>query len=185
MSMDKVALIVPLKGFDVAKDRLRQAGTREVTALARELAHQVIVNCAPRHVIVLSESPDITEFALAHSAEAFVTDARSLNDAVQRAYAAVGDRFDQLIIVHGDLSKPEGLGQFSPGDGVTIVTDHHELGTNVLAVPTGHDFRFAYGPDSRRLHQLEAERLGLECQVITGSVWAYDVDEPSDIQQTP
>jgi len=62
--------------------------------------------------------------------------------------------------------------------GITIVTDHHGLGTNVMALPTGLDFHFAYGGHSASLHQREAERVGVELTVVTNSPWRFDVDEP-------
>lgn len=180
--MTNVAVVVPLKRFDVAKERLRRGGTEEVTALARDLARGVLQNCAPRHVIVLSESPEISGFARENAAEVLESDARTLNEAVQRAYAILSSRYDQLIFVHGDLKHPEGLGSFTPGEGVTIVTDHHQRGTNVLAVPTRTEFRFAYGPDSKTRHHEEAKRVGLSCRVISESPWCFDVDEPDDLE---
>ena len=181
--MNNVAVVVPLKRFDVAKRRLRQGGTEQVTALARDLALGVVRSCAPRHVIVLSESAAISNFARENGAEVFESDARNLNEAVQRAYEELGDRFNQLIFVHGDLKLPEGLGAFDPEAGVTIVTDHHQAGTNVLVVPTRTEFRFAYGPYSKRLHESEAARLALPCRVITDSPWSLDVDEPGDLDR--
>jgi 2-phospho-L-lactate guanylyltransferase len=83
--------------------------------------------------------------------------------------------------VHGDLRSPEGLGSFNPVEGITIVTDHHGRGTNVLALPTGLDFHFAYGSDSAQLHVLEAQRLGIDVTLIKDSPWRFDVDEPSDL----
>jgi 2-phospho-L-lactate guanylyltransferase len=179
--MNNIAILVPLKRFDVAKDRLRQGGTRDVTELAQDLAREVVRSCAPRHVIVLSESDEVSEFARTQNAEVFESDARSQNEAVQLAYEKLGDQFDQLIVVHGDLRNPGGLGNFAPGDGVTIVTDHHQSGTNVLALPTRTDFHFAYGANSKDQHRDEALRLGLECRIIVASPWAFDVDEPGDL----
>jgi 2-phospho-L-lactate guanylyltransferase len=179
------AVVVPLKRFDLAKDRLRQAGTFDVTRLAEELAVGVLRSCSPRHVIVLSESDEISRFADAHGAETWRSRARSLNEAVQGAYVALAERFDRLLIVHGDLATPEGLGRFDPGAGVTIVADRHRAGTNVLVVPTGLDFHFAYGPDSLRLHRAEAERLGVSCAVLYDSPWRFDVDEPDDLERRP
>lgn len=180
--MTHVAVVVPLKRFDLAKDRLRQGGASEVTTLARELATAVIEHCAPHPVIIASESREIADFARSLGVEIFASEARDLNDAVQRAYESLGERFEQLIIVHGDLKHPSGLGDFRPGAGVTIVTDHHQRGTNVLALPTGLGFKFSYGADSRRRHELEADRLGLSCLVVTDSPWAFDVDDPSDLE---
>ena len=180
--MAHVAVVIPLKQFDLAKERLRRGGTSQVTALARELATSVVEHCAPHHVIIASESEGVSEFARSLGVEVFESEARDLNDAVQRAYGSLERRFEQLIIVHGDLKYPSGLGSFQPGPGVTIVTDHHQLGTNVLALPTGLGFRFSYGPDSRHRHELEADRLNLPCLVLTDSPWAFDVDDPSDLQ---
>jgi 2-phospho-L-lactate guanylyltransferase len=175
------AFVIPLKRFDLAKERLRVNNAASITELAQHLATQVIASCAPRHTIVLSESDEISDFATAHGCEVLRSDASDLNDAVQRAYRALHDRFERLIIVHGDLRHPEGLGMFDPGPGVTIVTDHHGRGTNVLALPTGLDFHFAYGATSASLHQEEAERLGCRVTLITDSPWRFDVDEPDDL----
>jgi len=179
--MTNDAFIVPLKRFDVAKDRLRQGGTADVDQLARDLAIGVLDACAPRHVIVLSESDEVSRFARERDVEVLESHALDLNGAVQHAYESLGRRFERLVIVHGDLRRPRGLGDFEPGPGVTIVTDHRARGTNVLVVPTGLDFRFAYGPDSAQRHEFEARRLGVACLVVTDSPWRFDVDEPSDL----
>lgn len=179
--MSPDAFVLPLKRFDRAKERLRASNVDAVTELAQRLATDVIVSCRPRHTIVLSESDEITVFATALGCEVLHSDATGLNDAVQRAYGALTSRFERLIIVHGDLRDPEGLGRFDPDDDITIVTDHRGLGTNVMALPTGLDFRFAYGADSASLHVQEAERLGIRATVIADSPWRFDVDEPDDL----
>lgn len=183
--MVRDAFVVPLKRFDVAKDRLRTASTLEVTSLAERLALGVLLACAPRPVIVLGESASVAEFAAANGAEPWTSHARGLNEAIQGAYDALGSRFDRLIIVHGDLAQPRGLGTFEPGPGITLVTDRHGRGTNVLAIPTGLDFHFAYGPDSATHHVTEARRLGVRCHVITDSPWGLDIDEPADLDYAP
>jgi 2-phospho-L-lactate guanylyltransferase len=161
--------------------RLRRGGAVQVTRLARELAQGVIEACAPLPVIVLSESADVSLFARALGVEVLESGASGLNEAAQRAYEVLARRFDYVIVAHGDLRNPDGLGDFVPDEGVTIVTDHHGRGTNVLALPTRASFRFSYGPDSRQRHEREAQALGLDCRVILDSPWAYDIDEPSDL----
>jgi 2-phospho-L-lactate guanylyltransferase len=173
--------IVPLKRFDVAKERLRRGGVENVTRLASELATAVIQSCAPRQVIVLSESSDVTRFALDLGVEVLKSDATTLNEAVQSAYERLRKRFDRIIVVHGDLREPHGLAQFEPDVGVTIVTDYRSRGTNVLVVPTDLEFHFRYGEDSAGKHRDEAERLGVLCRMVTDSPWRFDVDEPSDV----
>lgn len=176
------AFVIPLKRFDLAKERLRVNNAASVTELAQELATRVIEACAPRHTVVLSESDAISEFASALGCDVLRSDATDLNDAVQRAYGALQSRFERLIIVHGDLRAPDGLGSFNPTAGITIITDHHGLGTNVLAVPTGLDFHFSYGAHSASRHRQEAERVGCAVTVITDSPWRFDVDEPGDLE---
>lgn len=175
------AFVVPLKRFDLAKERLRAAGIDDVTQRARQMASDVLKSCAPRLVIVLSESEEIAAFAIRHGVEVWTSTATTLNEAVQGAYADFSTRFERLIVVHGDLRNPSGLCSFNPEAGVTIVSDHHGTGTNVLVVPTGLDFHFAYGEDSARRHAAEAGRLGLAWRVISDSPWRFDVDEPADL----
>ena len=179
------AIVVPLKSFAIAKQRLRRGGAREVSALVEQLALGVIRHCAPRRVVVLCESDDVEDFARRHRVEVRRTRAHSLNESIQSAYRDLGGRLDRLIIVHGDLRLPQGLGDINPDEGVTIVTDHHGRGTNVLVVPTALDFRFAYGLDSATAHSSEARRLGVACHVITGSPWGFDVDEIADLETPP
>ncbi len=175
------AFVVPLKAFEVAKGRLRVAGDDDVTNLARSLALAVLRSCAPRQVIVVSESDVITKFAKEQGAQVYESAATSLNEAVQGAYDALAQSYERLIIVHGDLRSPDGLALYDPPPGVTIVADHHGSGTNVLALPSGLDFHFAYGANSAFLHGAEARRLGLDVHVVTDSPWRFDVDEPSDL----
>jgi len=175
------AFVIPLKRFDLAKLRLRVNNTPSVTDLAQQLATRVIEACAPRPTIVLSESDAVSRFASALGCDVLRSDASGLNDAVQRAYGALQSRYERLIIVHGDLRDPDGLASFEPDAGITIVTDHHGLGTNVMAVPTGLDFHFFYGENSASRHRREAERIGCALTVVTDSPWRFDVDEPEDL----
>ena len=175
------AIIVPLKRFDRAKERLRGDAELDVATIAEDLARGVLSCSRPRTVIVLSEDPDVTRFAASHGAEVWSSTASNLNDAVQGAYEGLRDRFNRLIIVHGDLRYPEGLGSFVPLPGITFFADHHGEGTNVVVIPTGLDFHFAYGTHSLRRHVDEAERLNVTYRVVATSQWRFDVDEPTDL----
>ena len=180
--MSEIAVLIPLKDFSLAKDRLRVAGIRDAGELAKNLAVGVILASAPRPVIVAAESDDIGSFARDHGVEVFQSNASGLNEAVSLAYRALGHRFSRVIIAHGDLARPQGLGAFQPEPGITIVTDRHGRGTNVLMMPTGLEFEFAYGHDSRSRHEAEARRLAQPCQVLSSSPWRLDIDEPGDLE---
>ena len=88
-----------------------------------------------------------------------------------------------MTVAHGDLPRAHGLGVLAPFDGVTLVPDRRDDGTNVLRLPAGSDFRFAYGPGSFRAHRAEATRLGLPVRVLRHPDLAYDVDWPADVME--
>jgi 2-phospho-L-lactate guanylyltransferase len=58
---------------------------------------------------------------------------------------------------------------------------HRDDGTNVLSLPAGVPFRFAYGPGSFRRHLAEAGRLGLDARVVRAPDLMVDVDTVDDL----
>jgi 2-phospho-L-lactate guanylyltransferase len=178
---EREVVIVPLKAFSRAKSRLRAAHGELAGELARRLAAGVLEAARPRRRVVVCDDDSVAQFARDLGAEALVTEARSLNGAVADAISRLGDQADRLIVVHGDLLDPTGLGEVAFGPGVTVVTDDRAQGTNVLAIPAGSGFQPAYGPGSADRHQAEARRLGLALTVVTDSPWRFDADEPGDL----
>ena len=174
-------VVVPLKRFDRAKSRLRQNRDIDVTFIVEQLARGVILASRPRPVVIVSEDEELAPFAASLDAELLLSTSTSLNEAVQTAYQSLGDRFEQLIIAHGDLRFPEGLGSFELEPGITLIADHFGEGTNVMVIPAKLDFRFAYGPGSLRRHIEEARRVGVAHRVELTSAWRFDVDEPEDL----
>ncbi len=175
------AVVVPLKRFDRAKSRLRQNRDLDVTAIVEELARGVILSARPRPVVIVSEDEDLAPFATTFGVELLRSNSTGLNQALQSAYVTLRERFDILIIAHGDLRFPEGLGSFKPEPGITLFADHHGEGTNVMVLPVGLEFCFAYGPGSLQHHAHEARRLGVEHRIDLASPWRFDVDEPDDL----
>jgi 2-phospho-L-lactate guanylyltransferase (CobY/MobA/RfbA family) len=176
-----LAIVVPLKGFAVAKTRLRVGGVSDVDEVARSLARQVLLASAPRPLYVACESRDVADFAQGLGAKIIESRSHGLNQSLTNAYRLLGEDFERIIIAHGDLRDPRGLGDFEPLEGITIVTDESRTGTNVLALPTGLDFQFHFGIDSAPAHEREASRFGVDVHVVFDSPWRFDVDEPSDI----
>jgi 2-phospho-L-lactate guanylyltransferase len=96
-----------------------------------------------------------------------------------RQLAAEGT--DRVIVAHADLPLATDLAWVADFDGVTLVPDRHSDGTNVLSVPTGAGFRFAYGAASCARHRAEADRLGLQLRVVPDVRLGWDVDRPEDL----
>lgn len=180
--MTRIAIVVPLKSFAIGKGRLRGVASLDVDVLSRYLAAGVITAAAPRDVFVVSHSSDVSVFATALGATNLHCETPGLNAAVQFAFDSVRPLYDVVVIAHGDLRNPTGLGSFDPAPGVTVVQDHRATGTTVLAVPTTSEFTFQYGDNSCQLHEIEAKRRGHVVRVVSDSPWRFDIDEPEDLQ---
>lgn len=184
-----LAIVVPLKGFATAKDRLSGAlADSEREALARRLASQVLaVACAidDARVIVVSDDDAILEWSHSLGAIALRQSSAGLNGAVSDARRDAARRgFDHVLVTHGDLVDPAPLASLCADLGrgvVTLVADRHGDGTNVLAMPLSADFDTHYGPGSFRAHLDEATRRGLATRIISDSPLALDVDVPADL----
>ncbi len=190
------AVLVPIKAFGIAKNRL--AGTLdpdERATLARSLAAGVVRAAAPLPVYVACEDDEVAAWARAHGAQVIRGRAGAsgtgagLNAAVAGGVAALGAAgFALVCIAHADLPAPGALGAVAStasSGGVTLVPDRHGGGTNVLCVPTGVGFDFAYGPASFSRHVAEARRLGLAVRVLHHAELGWDVDTAGDLGDLP
>ncbi len=181
---DRIAL-VPLKSFATAKQRLRAHLSDGATAqLVEELALGVLVACRPLTTWIVTDDEDIEEFAAQRGLTAFRPSHQGLNEGVSEAYLKASEQFAHVVIIHADLAQPANLGLFEFGDSISLFTDHLGLGSNVLALPTGMDFKFQYGPDSANCHIAESRRQGIEPHVIKDSPWRFDIDSPEDLPAT-
>ena len=108
-------------------------------------------------VAVVCDDPEVAEWAAALGAAVMWEPGQGLNGAVGSGIdqlAAAGVRW--VIVAHGDLPRARDLGALAPFAGITLVPDRKDDGTNVLRLPVGCGFRFAYGPGSFRAHRAEA-----------------------------
>ena len=87
----------------------------------------------------------------------------------------------RLVVAHADLPLASGLAWLADIEGVALVPDRREEGTNVISLPAGCGFSFSYGPGSFLRHREEARRTGLRWRVIRDPRLAWDVDFPSDM----
>jgi 2-phospho-L-lactate/phosphoenolpyruvate guanylyltransferase len=176
-------VLVPVKAFASAKERL--APTLDPVSrskLARFMAEKVLAAAYPLRVAVVCDDDEVAQWATAHAAIVLSEPGRGLNGAVSAGVerlAAAGA--DEVVVAHSDLPHARGLAHLAGFDGVTIVPDRREDGTNVLCVPAAVSFGFSYGPGSFGRHVAEATRVGLRRRILRHPDLAWDVDVPSDI----
>ena len=178
-------VLIPVKAFHQAKKRLGPAlADAERVALVRAMASHVVSACAPLPVAVVCDDEDVARWASDLGATVMWEPGQGLNGAVRAGVERLaGAGAHRVTIAHGDLPRARGLGVLPPFEGVTLVPDRRDDGTNVLRLPAGCDFHFAYGPGSFRAHRAEAARLGLPVRVLRDPDLAYDVDWPADVDE--
>ena len=178
-------VLVPVKAFHQAKKRLGPAlADAERIALVRAMASHVVSACAPLPVAVVCDDDEVARWATELGAAVMWEPGQGLNGAVRAGVERLAhDGVHWVTIAHGDLPRARGLGVLPPFEGVTLVPDRRDDGTNVLRLRAGCDFHFAYGPGSFRAHRAEAARLGLPVRVLRDPDLAYDVDWPADVAE--
>lgn len=183
LRLGPVAVLVPVKAFAEAKLRLAPVlGPAARHELARTLASHVVAAAAPLPVAVVCDDPEVASWARDLGVLVVWAPGQGLNRAVEHGVARLGEMgVARTIVAHADLPLAGDLRWLAGFDGVTLVPDHRDDGTNVACVPTGRGFRFAYGPGSFSRHAHEALRLGLALRVVRHRGLGRDVDVPTDL----
>jgi 2-phospho-L-lactate guanylyltransferase len=179
----EVAVLVPVKAFHQAKLRLAPALDDEGRAsLARAMATAVVQAAGALPVSVVCDDPAVADWAEGVGAEVLWTPGLGLDGAVAEGVDVLGARgVARVIVAHADLPHAVELAWVGDGEGVTLVPDRRDDGTNVICVPARSGFRFAYGAGSFARHRGEAERLGLAARVVREPRLGWDVDVPADL----
>jgi 2-phospho-L-lactate guanylyltransferase len=183
VSSRSVAVLLPVKAFHQAKLRLAPAlDAASRAALAVEMATKVVEAAAPLPVSVVCDDDAVAEWAVRLGATVIWRPGRGLNAAVSDGVDQLAaDGIDQVIVAHADLPHALDLAWVADFEGVTLVPDRHDDGTNVLSVATTVGFQFAYGPASFARHVAEAGRLDLALRVERSARLGWDVDLPADL----
>jgi 2-phospho-L-lactate guanylyltransferase len=178
-------VLLPVKAFHEAKVRLApalDATARE--ALARSMATTVVHAAGALPVFVVCDDDAVAAWAEGCGAVVLWRPGLGLNGAVTDGVATLGaSGVARVIVAHADLPHALDLTWLAddPDEGVVLVPDRREDGTNVASVPATAGFRFAYGPGSFARHAAEAARLGLPLRVAHEPRLAWDVDLPDDL----
>ncbi|MGI8710414.1 MAG: 2-phospho-L-lactate guanylyltransferase [Acidimicrobiales bacterium] len=180
----RVAVVVPVKAFATAKVRLAaELSPAGRAALAREMAAGVLRAAGDLPVTVVCDDPDVAAWAELAGAVVAWTPGLGLDGAVSAGVEAVCSAgAERVVVAHADLPLATDLTPVVGTVGVVLVPDRHADGTNVISLPAGSGFRFAYGPGSFARHRAEAERLGLAVEVRQDLALGWDVDRPADLR---
>jgi len=177
------AVLLPVKAFRAAKGRLAGAlDDVSRAALAREMATKVVRAAGALPVSIVCDDDEVSAWAVTLGAEVIWRPGRGLNAAVTDGVDELGSvGFAQVIVAHADLPHALDLTWVADFDGVTLVPDRRDDGTNVVCLPTRAGFTFAYGPGSFARHQAEARRLDLPVRIERERRLGWDVDTPDDL----
>jgi 2-phospho-L-lactate guanylyltransferase len=186
--------IVPIKSFDIAKQRLAGAlarGSRE--SLAQAMFSDVLG--ALRHAVLVEQIAVVTANAAAQS---IAQDAATvLDDDVRAGQSAAADigirhalraRYERVLLVPGDTPmidplEVDRLLERTEADGiaVAIVADRHGTGTNALVLAPPDALAPSFGPESLARHVAAAEESGVAHRLEHAPSLAHDVDTPDDL----
>lgn len=179
-----IAVLVPVKAFAEAKVRLAPAlPPAEREALARSMADHLLSVAASLPLAVVCDDREVAQWARRRGALVVWAPGQGLNRAVETGVARLGAAgVDRVVVAHADLPLAGDLRWVARFPGTTLVPDHRDDGTNVIAVPASAGFTFAYGPGSFLRHSAEARRLGLAVRVVREPMLGHDVDLPADLR---
>ena len=180
------AVIVPIRCFAGALSRLAGIlGEARCRDLMRLMASRVVAAAEPMPVHVATDDAEVAAWAAGLGAAVVPAGRPGLTTAVSVAVdhlASAG--IERAVVAHADLALARTL-RPAAGPGLTIVGDRRRDGSNVVCVPTAAGFRFSYGPGSFGRHVAEAERLGLDVNVVEDDSLSVDIDHPEDLRHLP
>ena len=178
----RAVVLLPIKSFNTAKHRLSPVlDVRERADLARELARRVVRAAHELPVVIVCDDDDVAAWGEAVGASVLRQAGSGLNRAVAGGIEVLQRDYDEVIVAHADLPRARDLRIVRGFDGITLVPDRHRDGTNVICLPAGCGFGFAYGPGSFDRHCAEATRVGQNLRVLADDSLAWDIDTPDDL----
>ena len=181
----RAGVVIPIRSFIGAKERLAAHLDPDARAEAlRRMAERVVDAASPMPVTIVTSAPEVIAWAASRGL-AVVEDPGSLDAAAAAGMAAIAHAgLPRVVIAHADLPHARSLRHVATdgGDAVAVLVPcHREDGTNVLSLPVGAPFRFAYGPGSLIRHVAEAERLGLAVRIERAPDLMVDIDVAEDL----
>ena len=194
MGLAKTWVVVLIKDFDSAKERLRPAlGHKSRRALARRNA-QLAVNAAAAgdHVLAVTGSEEVADMAAAWGASVLLEPSEEgQNTAAERGIArARAGGAEAVLLLSSDLPlvTADAVRQLLQAAGrlkapvVVAVPAIGRGGTNALYLRPADVIGMHFGDESLAKFQDDAEARGVKLVVHHSEALALDLDEPSDLE---
>jgi 2-phospho-L-lactate/phosphoenolpyruvate guanylyltransferase len=194
MGLAKTWVVVLIKDFDSAKERLRPAlGHKSRRALARRNA-QLAVNAAAAgdHVLAVTGSEEVADMAAAWGASVLLEPSEEgQNTAAERGIArARAGGAEAVLLLSSDLPlvTADAVRQLLQAAGrlkapvVVAVPAIGRGGTNALYLRPADVIGMHFGDESLAKFQDDAEARGVKLVVHHSDAIALDLDEPSDLE---
>ncbi|MFT4048721.1 MAG: 2-phospho-L-lactate guanylyltransferase [Solirubrobacterales bacterium] len=193
-SNERVAVILPIKPFDDAKERLATGLAPEQRQLIAEAMVRDVFAALARArevdaIVVISAEPKITGIAGDQASEIIPDDRTGHSDAAKKGVAwAIENGYDKVVMLPGDcpLLDPQELDDLivrTREDRVefAVIPDRMGTGTNGLVISPPGAVEPSFGPGSRQRHiarGLAASRRTAEHEVPS---LALDLDTAEDL----
>lgn len=191
----KTWVVVLIKDFDSAKERLRPAmGAQSRRALARRNARLAVDAAkAGDHVLVVAGGEEVAEMAVSWGAEALLEPREEgQNTAADRGIKRAVQSGAQAVLV---LSSDLPLVTQEAVHAMLIAARRHQApvvvaapaigrgGTNALYLNPPDAIGLHFGEDSLAKFRDDAESRGVKFAVHHSDAIALDLDEPSDLER--
>jgi 2-phospho-L-lactate guanylyltransferase len=178
-----------VKGLADAKARLAplldEAARRElVLALFRDVVAACLASQGIESVAAVTRDPDVAAAARESGADV-LRERGGLNVALTSAAARYSEHGDgRIVIVAADIPFATGddLAAVAGAEADVVIVPSMDGGTSALAFQPGR-LPLQFGPDSARLHEEVAHRLGLTVERLDLPNLAFDIDTPQHLAQ--
>jgi 2-phospho-L-lactate/phosphoenolpyruvate guanylyltransferase len=188
-------ILVPVKNLSSAKQRLsavldQAARTLLAQAMLRDVITAFAAAADSSRISLVTSDPFALELAKEFSLRTIRDqENRSETAAIEIAtQACLAENVQETLVVPADipLVKSEEVEQIfsqAPSRGSVLVPAADGRGTNAILRRPADLFPLRFGNDSFRPHCAAAEATGLPCRILSLPGIAFDIDQPSDLQE--
>jgi 2-phospho-L-lactate/phosphoenolpyruvate guanylyltransferase len=195
----EVSLLIPVKGFGNAKQRLSallDAGEREQLAevMFRDVLKQAVRTRGLVETVVVTGDDKVAQITSSLGARVIREEAENGEtgavDFARRQLQSAGR--EAVLIIPGDLplvravdleqvlaQVPEG----APAPFALLVPSHDRMGTNALLLAPPDIIKLRFGYDSFSYHMSQVSAQGLALRFFENERIGLDIDDPKDLER--